>query len=219
MTLKLVLGSRNYSSWSMRPWFAMKLGGVPFEEEVLPIYMPGSREAILHYSPSGKVPVLIDNGVCVWESLAIIEYVAERFPNAGLWPREVAARAHARAIANEMHGGFLPLRRSCPMNLRRPRGAVDLSDEVRANVERIDALWRDCRIRYEGPFLFGPFCGADAMFAPVVSRFHSYQIDVSALSQHYMATVMGLPEWSIWANEAAKETWVLPQFEIPITVR
>jgi glutathione S-transferase len=219
MTLKLVIGSRNYSSWSMRPWLAMKVAAIPFEELVLPIYLPGAREAILRYSPSGKVPVLIDNDVRVWESLAIIEYVAEKFPTAGLWPQKFPERAHARAIANEMHGGFLPLRRSCPMNMRRPQGTIDLSDDVRANVGRIEAIWTECRGHYARPFLFGAFCAADAMYAPVVSRFHTYHIEVSASARDYMAAIMGLPAWSTWANEATKETWVLPEFEIPVARR
>ena len=138
----------------------------------------GAREAIGEFSPSGKVPVLLDGDVRVWESLAIIEYVAEKFPSAGLWPQGAAERAHARAIANEMHGGFLPLRRNCPMNMRRPRGAIALAADVRANIERIAVIWSVCRSSHAaaGPFLFGPFCAADAMFAPVVSRFHTYRI-------------------------------------------
>jgi glutathione S-transferase len=194
----------------------MKVAAIPFEERVLPIYLPGAHEAILHYSPSGKVPVLIDSDVRVWESLAIIEYVAEKFPAAGLWPQHASARAHARAISNEMHGGFLPLRRTCPMNVRRPQGAIDFSDDVRANIERIEQIWIDCRGRYGGPFLFGAFCAADAMYAPVVSRFHTYRIETAGTAHDYMAAVMSLPAWSIWANEAIKETWTLPQFEIPI---
>jgi glutathione S-transferase len=218
MALRLILGSRNYSSWSLRPWLAMTDAGIPFDETVLPIYMPGAREAILEYSPSGKVPVLLDGNVRVWESLAIIEYVAEKFPSAGLWPQGAAERAHARAIANEMHGGFLPLRRNCPMNMRRPRGAIALAADVRANIERIAVIWSVCRSSHAaaGPFLFGPFCAADAMFAPVVSRFHTYRIeDVSTAGRDYMAAVMALPAWSIWSAAAASESWVLPEFEIP----
>lgn len=195
----------------------MKVAALPFEATVLPIYTPGAREAILKFSPSGKVPVLLDGAVCVWESLAIIEYVAEKFPAAGLWPQDAAQRAHARAIANEMHGGFLPLRRHCPMNMRRPRGAVEIAPEVGANIARIEAIWSDCRSRYcaGGPFLFGPFCAADAMFAPVVSRFDTYEIKLDAAARGYMAAVMDLPAWSEWKNAAIAEPWVLPEFEIP----
>ena len=133
VALKLILGSKNYSSWSFRPWLAMTVAGIAFEETVLAIYTPGAREKILAYSPSGKVPVLIDDKVRVWESLAIIEYAAEKFPAAGLWPQQSDARAHARAVAHEMHGGFLPLRRNCPMNMRRTPGAIDLPSIGRDN--------------------------------------------------------------------------------------
>ena len=151
MALQLILGNKNYSSWSFRPWLALTVAGIPFEETVLPIYIAGAREKILEHSPSGKVPVLIDGAVHVWESLAIIEYAAEKFPAAGLWPQASAARAHARAVANEMHGGFLPLRRACPMNMRREPGAIALSADVLANVARIDEIWTDCRARHRGP--------------------------------------------------------------------
>ena len=183
----------------------------------MPIYTPGAREAILKFSPSGKVPVLLDGDVRVWESLAIIEYVAEQFPDAGLWPRGVAERGHARAIANEMHGGFLPLRRSAPMNMRRPPAAIPLATEVFANIERIAAIWNECRSRHAaaGPFLFGAFCAADAMFAPVVSRFHTYGVEVGTLERDYMTAIMALPAWSAWTKDAVVEPWVLPEFEIP----
>ena len=150
---------------------------------MLPIYTPGAREKILEYSPSGKVPVLIDGSVHVWESLAIIEYAAEKFPAADLWPQQREARAHARAIAHEMHGGFLPLRRNCPMNMRRTRGPIDLPADALANVARIDEIWTDCRARYGGPFLFGAFGAADAMYAPVVSRFRTYDVAVGPIAR------------------------------------
>jgi glutathione S-transferase len=214
MALRLILGNKNYSSWSFRPWLAMKVAGIPFEETVLPIYIPGAREKILEFSPAGKVPVLIDGAMRVWESLAIIEYAAEKFPAAGLWPPESMARAHARAVANEMHGGFLPLRRACPMNMRRRPAPIELSADVIANVARIDEIWTDCRARYRGPFLFGAFGAADAMFAPVVSRFHTYAVAVGPIARGYMAAVMALPAWAEWQAAAAQERWVLPEFEI-----
>jgi glutathione S-transferase len=214
VALKLILGSKNYSSWSLRPWLAMTVAGIAFEETVLPIYTPGAREKILEYSPSGKVPALIDDKVQVWESLAIIEYAAEKFPAAGLWPQQSDARAHARAIAHEMHGGFLPLRRSCPMNMRRTPGAIELAADALANVARIDEIWTDCRARYGGPFLFGAFTAADAMYAPVVSRFHTYAVAVGPIARTYMDAVMSLPAWAMWEAQARRETWVLPEFEI-----
>jgi glutathione S-transferase len=214
MALKLVLGSKNYSSWSLRPWLAMKVAGIPFEEMVLPIYIPGAREKILEVSPSGKVPVLIDGATRVWESLAIIEYAAEKFRGAGLWPQHREARAYARAAANEMHGGFLPLRRACPMNMRRAPGTIELAPDVLANVVRIDEIWTDCRARYRGPFLFGAFGAADAMFAPVVSRFHTYGVAVGPIARAYMDAVMALPDFAAWKAAAVEETWVVPEFEI-----
>ena len=213
MALTLVLGNKNYSSWSLRPWTAMKVAGIDFAEEVIPLYEPGSRERVLKYSPAGKVPVLLDGEIRVWESLAILEYVAEKFPNAGLWPVNVAARAHARAIAHEMHGGFSPLRRNCPMNLWLPPKPRPQPDEVIADVRRIDALWSDCLARFGrkvgGPFLFGRFGAADAMYAPVVARFHNYGITVSAAARAYMAAVMALPAWAEWRAAALKEPWVM----------
>jgi glutathione S-transferase len=214
MALRLILGNKNYSSWSFRPWLAFKVAGIPFEETVLPIYIPGAREKILEFSPSGKVPLLIDDAVRVWESLAIIEYAAEKFPGAGLWPLQREVRAHARAVANEMHGGFLPLRRACPMNMRRAPGAIELSPDVLANVARIDEIWTDCRARYRGPFLFGAFGAADAMFAPVVSRFHTYAAAVGPIARGYMDAVMALPAWGEWQAAAAQEHWALPEYEI-----
>ena len=214
MALELILGSKNYSSWSLRPWLAMKVAGIAFAETVLPIYKPGAREKILEYSPSGKVPLLIDGAVRVWESLAIIEYAAEKFPAAGLWPQHSDARAHARAIAHEMHGGFLPLRRNCPMNMRRTPGAIDLPADALANVARIDEIWTDCRARSGGPFLFGAFGAADAMYAPVVSRFHTYAVPVGPIARVYMDAVMGLPAWVEWQVRAVEESWVMPEFEI-----
>jgi glutathione S-transferase len=214
MALRLILGSKNYSSWSFRPWLAMKVAGIEFEETVLPIYTPGAHEKILEYSPSGKVPVLIDGAVHVWESLGIIEYAAEEFPAAGLWPQQRDARAHARAIAHEMHGGFLPLRRNCPMNMRRTPRAIDLAPDVHANVARIDEIWTDCHARYGGPFLFGAFSAADAMYAPVVSRFHTYGVAVGPIARAYMDAIMGLPAWAAWQANAVQEAWVLPEFEI-----
>jgi glutathione S-transferase len=159
------------------------------------------------------VPVLIDGEVRVWESLAILEYLAEKFPAARLWPSDPAARAQARAVAAEMHAGFLPLRRACPMNMWRPVKRCELDEEVRANARRIDALWADCRARFGGPFLFGGFGAADAMYAPVVSRFHTYAIDVGAPARAYMEAVMALPAWAEWKAAALQEPWVLPHDE------
>ena len=222
MGFHLTIGNKNYSSWSMRPWFAMKVAGILFEETVISLNAPDFKER-LKLSGTGKVPVLAAGTVRVWESLAILEYLAETVPAAKLWPADAAARAHARAISNEMHAGFLPLRRQCPMNMWRPIKKMELNAEAAANVARIDAMWSDCRARFGagGPFLFGTFTAADAMYAPVVSRVHTYAIEVGAASRAYVAAVMALPAWAEWTAAALKEEWVLAEDEPdwPIVLR
>ena len=212
----LVLGNKNYSSWSFRPWIAMKAAGIAFTEEVISLDARDFKERVSKISGTGKVPVLDDNGVHVWESLAILEYLAERFPGARLWPSDAAARAHARAISSEMHAGFVPLRRACPMNMWRPVKKRELADDAMANVRRIESMWRQCRERYGagGPFLFGTFGAADAMYAPVVSRFHTYDVAVGAAARAYMDAVMALPAWAEWYAAALKEPWALPEDEV-----
>jgi glutathione S-transferase len=216
MALTLVIGNKNYSSWSFRPWIAMTAASMPFTEELIPLYGPGSKDRILAHSPAGKVPILIDGNARIWESLAILEHLAEKFPAAGLWPSDPAARAHARAVAAEMHGGFAPLRHHCPMNFWRPVMRRELPDEVAANVARIDAMWNDCRARFgrDGPFLFGRFSAPDAMYAPVVSRFHTYDVGVSPAARAYMDAMMALPAWVQWRAAALREEWVLEEDEL-----
>ena len=217
MTLTLVIGNKNYSSWSMRPWLAMRASGIAFEEVFIPLYTDdkADKDRILSFSRSGKVPSLVDGDITVWDSLAIIEYLAERFPEARLWPEDRAARAHARSISAEMHSGFLPLRNECGMNLHRPIGAVTLSADARANIARVEQIWTDCRARYgkAGPFLFGAFTGADAMYAPVVHRFRTYAIKVGPLAQAYMQTMMALPAFAEWTKAGLAETLVIEKFE------
>ncbi|MGA7486936.1 MAG: glutathione S-transferase family protein [Xanthobacteraceae bacterium] len=216
MALKLVIGNKNYSSWSLRPWIAMKVAGIAFEEEVISLNATGFKERLTKVSGTGKVPALADGDVKVWESLAILEYLAEKFPQAGLWPAYAAARAHARAIAAEMHAGFVPLRRHLPMNMWRPVIRRDLTREAEANVRRIEAMWTDCRTRFGagGPFLFGAFGAADAMYAPVVSRFHTYAVAVAPAARAYMDAVVALPAWGEWRTAALTEPWVLPEDEV-----
>src|SRR5262249_11537438 len=215
MGLTLVIGNKNYSSWSFRPWIAMKVAGIPFAERVISRDDPQSKPPLLSFSPAGKVPVLIDGDTHVWESLAILEYLAEKFPAAALWPAEAAARAHARAIASEMHAGFTPLRRHFPMNFWRPVRRREAPAEGAANVRRIDEMWSDCRARFGagGPFLFGRFSAPDAMYAPVVSRFQTYDVEVGPSARAYMDAVMALPAWTEWREAALTEPWVLPQDE------
>ena len=209
----LIIGNKNYSSWSFRPWIAMKAVGIAFEERVISLNDPEFKRAIAPVSQNGKVPALDDDGVHVWESLAILEYLAEKFPHAGLWPADPSARAHARAVAAEMHGGFAALRGECPMNFWRPVTRRELSADALADVARIDAMWSECRVRYGGPFLFGAFGAADAMYAPVVSRFHTYAVEVGERSRAYMDAVMALPAWREWKEAALKEPWILPYDE------
>ncbi|HML12422.1 MAG TPA: glutathione S-transferase family protein [Xanthobacteraceae bacterium] len=209
----LIIGNKNYSSWSLRPWIAMKTAGIAFDERVISLDDPDFKRTVLAVGRNGKVPALDDGGVHVWESLAILEYLADKFPQARLWPADLDARAHARAIAAEMHAGFPALRRECPMNFWRPVKRLELSAEARANVARIDVIWSECQLRYGGPFLFGAFGAADGMYAPVVSRFHTYAVDVGAPSRAYMDAVMALPAWREWKEAALSEPWVLPEDE------
>jgi glutathione S-transferase len=216
LALTLVIGNKNYSSWSLRPWIAMKVAGIVFTEVVISLDAPDFKERVSKISGTGKVPALDDDGIHVWESLAILEYLAERFPAARLWPDDPAARAHARAISSEMHAGFVPLRRACPMNMWRSVKKRELGDDVMTNVRRIEALWRECRERYGagGPFLFGAFGAADAMYAPVVARFHTYDVTVDKAARTYMDAVMALPAWAEWRSAALQEPWVLPEDEV-----
>ena len=212
MSLTLILGNKNYSSWSLRPWIAMRQAGIPFDEVVIPLYEPGSREKVLKYSPAAKVPVLIDGDMTIWESLAILEHLAEEFPKAQLWPLEPHARAHARTISAEMHAGFAHLRKHCPMNMRRVGRKRELTAEVAADVRRIEEIWTDCRTRFGagGPYLLGAFSAADAMYAPVVSRFFSYGIGVGASAEAYMGAMMALPAWTEWRDAGIAEPWIMP---------
>jgi glutathione S-transferase len=216
MAPKLVIGNKNYSSWSMRPWIALRATNIAFEEVFIPLYTGAAdKEKILSFSRSGKVPALVDGDVTVWDSLAIIEYVAERFPEARLWPQDRASRAHARSISAEMHSGFMALRNECGMNLHRPVKPVALSDDARANIARVQQIWTECRQRYgkAGPFLFGAFSGADAMYAPVVHRFRTYAIEVVPEAQAYMETMTALPAFQEWTRAGLAETLVIEQLE------
>jgi glutathione S-transferase len=216
MTLKLVIGNKNYSSWSMRPWLALRANDIAFEEVFIPLYTgEADKQRILDVTPSGKVPALVDGDITIWDSLAIIEYAAERFPEARLWPEDRAARAHARSISAEMHSGFMALRNECGMNLHRPIGAIALSADARANIARIQEIWIECRERYgkSGPFLFGAFSGADAMFSPVVHRFRTYAIEMPPLALDYMQAMMALPAFQEWTRAGLAETIVIEKFE------
>ena len=213
--LKLVIGNKNYSSWSMRPWLALRANDIPFDEVFIPLYTdnPADKERILSFSRAGKVPTLIDGDVTIWDSLAIIEYLAEKFPEKKLWPDDAASRAHARSISAEMHSGFVALRNECGMNLHRKVGPVPLSDDARANIARVQQIWSECHARYGGPFLFGAFGAADAMYAPVVHRFNTYAINMAPEARHYFDAMMALPAFQQWTREGLAETIVIEKFE------
>ncbi len=214
--LTLVIGNKNYSSWSLRPWMALSMAGIPFDEEVIQLDQPGTRAKITAHSKAGRVPILRHGKVTVWESLAILEYLAEAYPDKGLWPKTKAARALARAVSSEMHAGFSALRNACPMNLRRPRKAVVLSDAIKADIQRIENIWRECRVNFgkSGKFLFGKFGNADSMFAPVVTRFDTYDIKVAKDTRQYMDNVMAASAFKMWKDAALKETWIIPHDEV-----
>jgi glutathione S-transferase len=215
MPLKLVLANKAYSSWSLRPWILLSHFKIPFEEVVIPMDRPETRAAMLAYAPTGKCPSLHDGKVAVWESLAIIEYVAEAYPEKAIWPKGKAARAHARSLASEMHAGFSALRQACPTNFRRKPRAIPLGDEVLADVARIEAAFAHARATFgkAGAFLFGRFSAADAMFAPVVNRFNAYDIPVAKPTRAYMEATMALPAWKAWIAGAEAEPWRIEKYE------
>ncbi|MEL3890659.1 glutathione S-transferase family protein [Ferrovibrio sp. MS7] len=207
-SLILVIGNKNHSSWSLRPWLALKAAGLAFEERLIGLRRPETKAEILRYSPSGKLPLLIDGALSVWDSLAICEYVAERAPQAGLWPEAADARAVARAVAAEMHSGFMPLRRDYSMDISR-RFPDQGSPEAKADALRVQEIWRDCRARFgqsRGDFLFGGFGIADCMYAPVVTRFRTYGLALDPVSQAYCDAVMAHPAMREWCQAAEQET-------------
>ena len=206
----LVIGNKNYSSWSLRPWLVLTHFKIPFKEILIPLARPESKAAVLKHSPSGKVPLLKHGKTIVWESLAICDYLADLFPSRNMWPKDKAKRAYGRSIASEMHAGFFNLRKACPMNVR-ARTPVALTPEVAKDVNRITAIWEDGRKKHgkSGNFLCGDFSIADAMFAPVVFRFRTYGIPVSGPAKKYMNAMLDLPAVKKWEEAALKEIWVI----------
>jgi glutathione S-transferase len=211
----IYIGNKNYSSWSLRGWLMLKQSGAAFGEEMIPLDQATTRSGILRRSPSGKVPALRHGERLIWESLAIGEYLAELFPAARLWPEAQEARALARAASAEMHAGFAALRRHLPMNLRSSYPHRGVTPEVQADIDRIVALWRDCRRRFGagGPYLFGALTIADAMYAPVVSRFRTYAVALDVDAQHYCDAVWTWPALQEWAAAAQREPLVIPRLE------
>lgn len=218
--MKLLIGNKCYSSWSLRPWLLLKAKGIAFEEQLVLLDEPGFKETVFAAAPcsGGTLPLLIDGDVAVWETLAIAEYLHDRFPEAGIWPADPAMRAQARAVSSEMHAGFQGLRSACPMNLGKRYAARDRGKRVARNVARITAIWRQARERFGaqagGPFLYGEFSAADAMFAPVVTRLDTYAIAVDAVSQAYMEAVLALPVYREWLDGALAEPWIVAQDEV-----
>lgn len=218
--MKLLIGNKCYSSWSLRAWLLMRAKCIAFTEELVPLDEPGFKEAIFAAAPGsgGTVPTLVDGQIAVWETLAIAEYLHETHPDAGIWPADATARAHARAICSEMHAGFTALRSACPMNLGKRYGRRDRGEGVARDVVRITALWRQARERFGqaggGPFLYGAFSAADAMYAPVVTRLDTYGIAVDPVSQAYMQAVLDLPGYREWLAAALTESWIVAQDEV-----
>jgi glutathione S-transferase len=211
----LVIGNKAYSSWSLRPWLLMKQAGIAFDEIRLSLYETGARQNLLKYSATGKVPVLKDGDLTIWDSLAISEYLAEKYPAKNLWPSPAAARAHARSISAEMHSGFASLRSHMPMNVRREMPGRTRTPEVLAELARIESIWNECRARFgaPGPFLFGAFSIADAMYAPVVSRLRTYGATPGGAAGQYAATIHALPAMQEWIAAARTETEINPNYE------
>jgi glutathione S-transferase len=209
--LFLLIGNRKYSSWSLRPWIVLKQAGLTFEEKLVRLHQPDTTAKIKKYSPSGKVPFLKHGKVEVWESLAICEYLAEAFPKAGLWPKDKAARARARAVANEMHGGFADLRRYLPMDVNRRIDEPARAAAVKGEIDRIAEIWSQCRRKFgkDGPFLFGKFSIADGMYAPVVTRFVTYGVKLPPVAAAYVKTMINLPAMQEWIAAADKESWLI----------
>lgn len=211
----LIIGNKNYSSWSLRPWLAMRVAGIDFDEKMVRLFEDdwAERKAEL---PSGTVPVLEHDGNVIWETLAILEYVAETWPDAKLWPADKAARARARAVASEMHAGFTKVRGAMPMNIRSSFPGRGMHPGVAEDIQRIETIWRECREAFGqgGDFLFGEFCNADAMFAPIVSRFTTYDVKVSATARAYMDAVQALPAMREWSDAGRAEPWTIDEDEI-----
>lgn len=209
MSLTLVVGNKNYSSWSLRAYLVMQLSGAPYREQLEPLYAADSAARLASHSPSAKVPVLHSEHGSIWDSLAIAEYLAERFPEAQLWPRDPAARALARSVCAQMHSSFTALRSHMPMDMQRQQPLASVPAEVRAEIEQVCGLWQLCLqhpVRSTGEFLFGAPSIADAFFAPVVSRLHSYGVALPAAAERYAASVRQWPAYQAWLAAAQQET-------------
>jgi glutathione S-transferase len=211
----LVIANKLYSSWSLRPWLLLKQFGIPFDEIVIPLDLPDTKERVLKHSPAGKVPILVDGDATVWESIAIMEYAGDAL-GAPVWPQDRAARAMARSVAAEMHAGFSALRSACPMNLGKKYAAKDRGEAVARDVTRFSEIVRQARERFGdgGPFLFGAFSAADAMYAPLVTRLDTYSFDLDATTRAYADAILALPAFREWRAAALQETWIVDADEV-----
>ena len=214
----LLVGNQNYSSWSLRPYMALAMAGIDFDKQMIRLLVPGFKAKLAKYNAAGKLPLLIHNGNTIWDTLAIIEYAAETWPDKNIWPKNKKARAMARSVSAEMHSGFFAIRNACPMNLRRPIKLPPggISAAVRADVDRLEALWAQCRKLHGkgGPFLFGKFSAADAMFTPVATRLHTFAIPVKSATRAYMDALFATKAFVQWKAEAALEPWVIAEDEV-----
>jgi glutathione S-transferase len=214
----LIIGNKNYSSWSLRPYMALSMAGIAFEEKMIRFGEPRFTREVQKISMAGQVPILLHNGLMINDSLAIIEYAHETWPSKNIWPKTKAARAKARAISAEMHAGFRGIRSACPMNLRRPEKLPPdgVTAAIAKDVARLEQLWAECRKSYGkgGPFLFGKFCAADAMFAPVVTRLQTFAIPVKKATRAYMDAVLSAPAFVKWKSDSALEKWIVLEDEV-----
>jgi glutathione S-transferase len=211
----LIIANRNYSSWSLRAWLALDATDQPFDEVVIPLGQPDTTDNILRWSPTGRVPAFRDGEIVLWDSLAICEHLAEKFPDAGLWPADPRARATARSVVAEMHSGFVALRKHMPMNLRASYPGAGREPGVEKDIARITAIWEECRARHGsgGDLLFGDFTIADAFYAPVISRFLTYGVSPGGIAGDYMDAVWALPAMQEWADKARGEEWMVERYD------
>ncbi|WP_375450415.1 glutathione S-transferase family protein [uncultured Devosia sp.] len=214
--MKLLIGNRNYSTWSLRPWLVLAHFDIPFEDEVLMLAGEGWRDVLARRSPTGKVPVLIDGDLAVPETIAIIEYLADKFADKAIWPADIRQRALARAASAEMHSGFSALRSHAPMNLRASHTGKVPADVVAKDLHRLETLWGGLLAQSGGPFLFGDFTAADAMFAPVATRIRTYGLPVSDMLSGYVEAIYSLPAFQQWLALALKEPWIVDDDEIDV---
>jgi glutathione S-transferase len=214
--LTLWIGNKNYSSWSLRGWLAAKMCGEPFDEIIVPLDQPSTKMSILSFSPSGRVPAIRHKGLMIWDSLAIAEYLAETFPNAEMWPKDREVRAVARAVSAEMHSSFSALRTNMPMNIRNRLPGRGRAEGVAEDIARVVDIWTSCRKQYgsRGDYLFGAFSIADAFYAPVVTRFTTYDVRPSAEAAGYMEAMIAHPFMKEWIEAAKVESWSLQKYDV-----